>query len=166
MESELIRFLLTKWSSNCSVIGNLQQFIGFDDKCIRIHSNGTCELVTELECSHEEADTRMLLNAAHATKSAENIIIHTPDTDVLLIAIAISAQISGNLFIRTGTKNKVRFISIEKFRNASSLRYDLPTTITELLQINANLFHAFTDWDTCIRPMFRENASNRKRLAV
>ena len=123
-------------------------FIGFDERCIRLDSTGTCVFVTELECNHEEADTRMLLHAHHASQSTENIVIHTPDTDVLLIAIAASSQISGNIFIRTGTKNKVRIISIEKVKNTLILRYDLQPTITELLSKSLLGFHAFTGCDT------------------
>ena len=42
----------------------------------------------------------------HICQSTETVVIHKPDTDVLLIAIAASGQIPSSLFIRTGTKTK------------------------------------------------------------
>ena len=97
----------------------------------------------------------MLLHAQHASQSTENIVIYTLDTDVLLIAIAASNQISGKIFIRTITNNKAGIISIEKVKNALILRYDLlPTIIDSLPTIIDSLskslltFHALTGCDT------------------
>ena len=39
----------------------------------------------ELGCDHEEADTRLLLNAMHAAKDHGRIIIQSPDTDALVL---------------------------------------------------------------------------------
>ena len=69
----------------------------------------------------------MLLHAHYASQSTENIVIHTLDTDVMLIAIAVSSQISGNIFIHTGTKDKVRIISIEKDKNTSDTIFNQPS---------------------------------------
>ena len=65
-------------------------------------SDGSCEPIEALACNHEEADTRILLHAHHIAQStATNIIIHIPDTDVLLTVIAASSGIPGSLYIRT-----------------------------------------------------------------
>ena len=66
--------------------------------------------VTEIESNQEGADTRMLLHAKHASQTINNIIIHTPETDALLIALAASTELRSNLFIRTGSKAKSRLI--------------------------------------------------------
>lgn len=42
----------------------------------------------------------MLLHAQHMWHLTENIMIHAPETDILIIAIAISTEISGDLCIR------------------------------------------------------------------
>ena len=40
--------------------------------------------------NHEEADTRMLLHAAHASRSGmEKVMIRTVDTDVVVIALGM-----------------------------------------------------------------------------
>ena len=71
-------------------------YVSFDEECICKQSNGLCELVEARECKHEEADTRILLHANHICQSTENVVIHTPDTDVLLVAIVASGQIPGS----------------------------------------------------------------------
>ena len=40
----LIRFLVRRWSSHCSVIGNSKMFIGFEERCILLDSTRTCLL--------------------------------------------------------------------------------------------------------------------------
>ncbi len=45
----------------------------------------------DLQTTQEEADTRMLLHARHATEDAFNsIVISTENTDVLLLCIGLS----------------------------------------------------------------------------
>ena len=50
----------------------------------------TCHVVDELTCNHEEADTRMLTHACHASQLCNNIVIKSPDADVFLIALNAS----------------------------------------------------------------------------
>ena len=88
---------------------------------MNMHLHKGCE---DLECNQEEANTRMLVQAQHIYHSTKNVIIHAPDNDVLIIAIAISTKIPGNQFIRTGTKSNARIISVEKVKQSSILRYD------------------------------------------
>ena len=119
---EFIRFLVSRWKSQCSAIGESKLYVSFDEECVCIQSNGLCEPVEALECNHEEADMRILLHANHICQSTENII-HILDTDVLLIAITASGQIPGSLFIRTGTQNKACIISIVKANQLLILHY-------------------------------------------
>ena len=70
----------------------------------------------------------MLLHAHHICHSTENVIIHAPETDILVIAMAISAEISGNLCIRSGTKSNAHIISVEKVKQSMMLPYDLQDT--------------------------------------
>ena len=91
-------------------------YVSFNEKCVCIQSSGLCGPAEALGCNHEEANTRILLYANHISQSTENVVVYTPDTDVLLIAIAASGQIPGSLFIRTGTKYKACIISIYKVK--------------------------------------------------
>ena len=111
-KSQLIRFLVSRWKSWCSAIAESKLYVSFDEECVYIQSNGLWEPVEALGCNHEEADMIILLHTNHICQSTKNVVIHTPNADVLLIAIAASVQLPGSLFIRTGTKNKARIISI------------------------------------------------------
>ena len=68
------------------------------------------------------------------------------NTDVLIIAIVISSEIPSNLFIRFGTKNDARIISVEKVKQSLMLRYDFQDA--GLLSKSLLSFHAFTGCDT------------------
>ena len=74
-------------------IGDVQLSVAFDEQSICIKADGSSELIENLGCNQEEVDTRMLLHAQHVCYSTENVIIHTPDTDILIIVIAISTEI-------------------------------------------------------------------------
>ena len=50
----------------------------------------TADCVEQLTCSHEEADTRLVLHASHASSGGySTIVIHSPDTDVAILALAM-----------------------------------------------------------------------------
>ena len=142
---ELIRFLVNRWRTNSSVQVSIPLYIANEDKCICINATGS-HFATELESNQEEADTRMLLHAKHASQTINNIIIHTPDIDFLLIALAASTELKSNLFIRTGTTPKSRLISMNKIKSSMGSLYDLDDismTVKAILR-----FHAFTGCDT------------------
>ena len=94
------------------IIGDAKLYVVFDEQCIK--ADGSGGLVEDLECNLEEANTRMLLHTHHVYYSTDNAIICTPDNHVLIIAIAISTEIPGNLFIHFGTKSNARIKSVEK----------------------------------------------------
>ena len=99
-----------------------------------------------VSCNHEEADTRLLFHAKKISESFRRIIIYTPDTDVFLIALGVSSQISGNLFIRTGTQNKARIICLSKVKEALQIKYDLQDM--DLVSKALLGLHGFTGCDT------------------
>lgn len=145
-KTELIRFLVRRWKNNCSIIGNIKLYVAFDDQCIHIQENGSSQLIEELQCNHEEADTRMLLHAKHMSPSVRNVLIHTPDTDVLVIAIDASTQIDSDLFVRTGIKSNARIISINKVKQSLKIMYDLEDINSASKALTS--LHAFTGCDT------------------
>ena len=88
----------------------------------------------------------MLLHAKNISQSVPNVVIHTPDTDVFVTAIAASPELPTNLFIRTGNKGKAQIISIEKVKQSLSLQYDVNDM--ELGAKSILSLHAFTGCDT------------------
>ena len=123
-------------------------YVFFNEECVCIQSNDLCEPVEALACNHEEADTRILLHESLIYKSTENVVIHTPVTDALLIAITASDPIPGSLFIRTGTKNKARIISINKAKQLLILHYDLQNIDIQLHLKSLKSLHALTGCGT------------------
>lgn len=98
-------------------------------------TRGHCEDLS----AHEEADSRLLLHAAHASKDHKRLVIQSPDTDVVVLCTAHFSEIgSQELWFRTGVKDKLRYIPIHK------LAVDLGPTICDALLP----FHALTGCDS------------------
>ena len=64
----------------------------------------------ELECSHEEADTRMILHAKHIQGP---VLIHADDTNVLVLLLSHS-NVLGDVYMETGRGSKSRIIQIKR----------------------------------------------------
>ena len=97
-------------------------------------------------CDHEEADTRLIFHAKQMSQSFEKIVIHTPDTDVLLIALGLGVNIDCKLFMKTGVKNKARIISLEGIRESLQARYGVENTDKASKALLG--LHGFTGCDT------------------
>ena len=77
--------------------------------------NGECTEVTALYCNHEEADTRMLLHAKHASRDAQRAVIQSPNTDVLLLCFTHNDEIEcEKLWFRTAVKDRLRYVPAHK----------------------------------------------------
>ena len=76
--------------------------------------------MAELECTHEEADTRMLFHAVRTSPSGfQTIVIRSPDTDVAVLAFGCGPLIlcwqfvkGSPMHIRTGKKHHVHYIHV------------------------------------------------------
>ncbi len=67
--------------------------------------------LTQLNASHEEADTRMILHAIHC--GTDTVVVFTRDTDVLLLLLAHMDKIgSVKVWMMTGTLKKKKFIPV------------------------------------------------------
>lgn len=65
--------------------------------------------------NQEEADTRIILHAAHgAEEGCSAVVVAADDTDVLVLCLAFSDDISCPIFQKYGTKNRVRYLDITK----------------------------------------------------
>ena len=65
-------------------------------------------------CSHEEADTRMLLDAAHAAQHGHSrILIRTVDTDVVVLAVMVAQRLPAEdeVWLVFGTGKSFRYLA-------------------------------------------------------
>ena len=102
----------------------------------------------ELESNQEEADTRMIMHSYHASICGfQDIIIHTPDTDVFIIMLSFLKDHTANLYMKTGTKGKTRIIDIQAVKKSiENLKSDELETCNILEALPG--LHAFTGCDT------------------
>ena len=92
-------------------------------------------------CTHEEADTRLLLHANHAALRGNlKILIRTVDTDVVLLAVSATATLCPEyeLWIAFGTRKHFRYLAAHKM--AIALRMKKAKALP--------MFHALTGCDT------------------
>jgi len=127
-----------------------------DQMCIKPIPNGkvlvsTCgEMVKSTQCSfdasnlqpctHEEADTRMLLHAADIVRAGfDKVVVRTVDTDVVVLAIAFHDKIKcTELWIAFGTGRHFRHISI----------HDLASALGPQRSCGLPVFHSLSGCDT------------------
>lgn len=94
-------------------------------------------------CSHEEADTRMILHLADAVQEGyRNILVRTVDTDVLVLVIAVFHMLQGEetlkLWVSFGTGRHHRYIAA----------HEIASSLGPLRSKALPFFHAFTGCDT------------------
>ncbi|KAJ8405151.1 hypothetical protein AAFF_G00321420 [Aldrovandia affinis] len=119
-KANLIRFLVAEWKTPKlrDKVNEKQLYVASEESCLHITKDQWAE-VAGLQSNQEEADTRMILYAAHAAEEGYSAVVVTADdTDVLLLCLAFSADISCPLFQNCGTKNQVRNLDITKLRQA------------------------------------------------
>ena len=114
----LIEFITEEWKSNesKSMIGQNTLFVTCGQKCWRIGQMGA-SLVKDLKSSQEEADTRILLHAKHASDQGyTSVIVASEDTNVFVLLIAFVKEIPASLYQKRGTSTMVRYMDIRKLR--------------------------------------------------
>ena len=74
-----------------------------------------------LQSDHEEADTKIILHAVDATADgATDLTIHSPDTDVLVVAIRRSSEVRLNTSFVTGIGASHRSMKLQPIAEALS----------------------------------------------
>ena len=63
------------------------------------------------ECTHEEADTRLILHARQLG-TATLRVIRSPDTDVAVLAYCYTSQVQARLLFRIGTNARRCYVDI------------------------------------------------------
>jgi hypothetical protein len=91
-------------------------------------------------CSHEEADTRVILHCWHAGQfNCPRVAIRTVDTDVVVLAIAFVSKMNlQEVWIHFGVGKNARLIPVHELLAALGLKKSLALP----------MFHAFTGCDT------------------
>ena len=122
-KSDLSEFLVKEWvrPEYARKLHNRFFFVTHGTTCTLLTSTDgiavTAAEVSDFECSHEEADTRLLLHAAHAGMNGfTSVVIRSPETDVAILACALSPDIAARVFFRTGTKTRSRYVDIQAVR--------------------------------------------------
>ncbi|KAK0146492.1 hypothetical protein N1851_014183 [Merluccius polli] len=139
-KTELFTFLsqaLLKWF-DC--VREDKQLVITDDVGV-LSSPSLPDLSSISPCTHEEADTRMLLHVAHAVQNGhQKIIIQTVDTDVVVLAVAAVQGLNPDveLWLAFGTGKSFRYIAAHGISAALG-----PEKARAL-----PLFHALTGCDT------------------
>ena len=116
-KEHLVEFLFETWQ-DLYLQTNVKLIISHGIHCHQLtwDPNGKCHVedVEELISDHEEADTRLLLHAKHASDTGDHssVVIRSPDTDVAIICLRFSGDVP-NLYFQTGKRNLQRIISID-----------------------------------------------------
>ena len=139
-KTELIKFLVRRWGSHPSIIGNLQLFVAYEEKCIFTKADCVCPFPS-LESNQEEADIRMLLHVKYISPSISNVVIHTPDTDVFVLHL--QHQLNSQLTYSFKRKAKDRHGLYPLRTSSNHCVFNMMSTIEKWL-LNLYLLHAFT----------------------
>ena len=143
-KSELVRFLVEEWKRKeyRDKLKHKILYVTVEDECWKITAQEAI-LVPELHSSQEEADTRMLLHAQHAGGTC---IIHSDDTDVLVLLLGHSHALS-NCYMKKGPGDKTRIVNIahiaQRLKNLAA-----PEIAKQDLLEGLVGFHALTGCDT------------------
>ena len=135
-KNDLFAFL-AKETGKCKVPG--KYIVSTHHQNIVCSSEGV--FLGDLEpCTHEEADTRLLLHAADCVKQGHTkVVIQTADTDVAVLAISISQQVGAEeLWLVFGTGKSFRRIPVHEI--ASTLGKEKCRALP--------IFHSVTGCDT------------------
>lgn len=120
-KTSLLNFFVREWSGNVVYAEKIKDhtlFVTHGDNCTKlVASDGTIAASTVLElCSNqEEADTRMLLHAHHASQNGhQRIAIKSSDTDVEVLACYHQAVIPAEIMLISGTRSRSRIVCIRR----------------------------------------------------
>ena len=136
----LIELITEEWKSNesKSMIGQKTLFVTCGQKCWRIGQMGA-SLVNDLKSSQEEADTRILLHAKHASDQGyTSVIVVSEDTECLCSSLHSQKKYLLPFIRKGGTSTRVRYMDIRKLR----------AVLGDKLSQALIAFHAFTGCDT------------------
>ena len=134
-KTALLKFFFDTW---INLNTDVEIFTTFEDNCVKLYDGKRID-VEALKCDHEEADTRLLFHAKHASESYSKVMISSPDTDVAIIALSLYGLFEHIHFcFLTGKGRTRRVLDINKIQ--SSIGESLSKALVGL--------HCFTGCDT------------------
>ena len=110
-KTSLIIFLIEQWklAKNRAKLQGKALYVTCGEICYKL-TKDVWEEIEPLRSTQEEADTRLLLQARHASDDGyKSIIINAEDTDVMILCLGFSMQISCPLYQKCGTENRTRY---------------------------------------------------------
>ena len=119
-KANLVRFLVEEWkqAKHREKLQNKVLYVTCDDLCYKLTTEH-CEAVGELQSTHGEADTPMLLHALHAARAGyKAVVITAEDIDVLALCLAFNNDIPCSLYQKSGTRNPIQFQNISRLARA------------------------------------------------
>ena len=133
-------FVVKKWrrDTHGTKLTGKVLFATCESDCCEITSEAT-KTTEELNSTHEEADTRLILHAAHAARSGyKAVVVVSKDTDVFLLCLAFKCFIPASMYVNCGTQTRTKYVSITSVVGAVG---------GELCKFLTGMY-AFTDCDT------------------
>ena len=148
-KNSLVEFFVSQWKNAESRLKIGQKTIYVTSRSDVYKINDTVvERVLQLQSNHEEADTRMLLHAKHASFTYPKVLISSPDTDVFIIFFSVHTRIAANLYFLTGVKRSRRIIDVSKVADYIFDTLKRCDVSKEVLMESLIGFHSFTGCDT------------------
>ena len=148
-KNSLIAFVVPEWKKEeyRLKIGSKDVFVIDGEKVFKINQNEVSQ-IEELESNYEEADTRMVLHANHASSTYEKIMISSPDTDVFVICLSVHHLIDANIYFLTGVKSTRRIIDITAVAENIYKSMNVCDASKQSFMESLVGFHSFTGCDT------------------
>ena len=113
-------------------------FITCDEQCFRIMSN-MVELVSELESSQEEADTRMMLHLAHIYQDDFYCaVIASIDADMTFLCLANYHKFSMTLFQKCCSETRMKYVDIASIGNVLGKDVSEALKIQDFISLNVH----------------------------
>ncbi|MEW8545283.1 MAG: hypothetical protein AB2693_17305, partial [Candidatus Thiodiazotropha sp.] len=133
-KADLARLLSQELSSQV-VEGEVITAGGFQDpKMVTCSTQRNTDM---LSSTHEEADTRIILHAKDAAQQGyDRTVIVCRDTDVLILLLHFRHLLSREIWFKSGTQKKPKFVAIHDINLNADMSLTLPA------------FHALTGCDT------------------
>ena len=139
-KADLANFLSELIISKGNDLCNGQEIVisgGFTQK--ELAKSTTGEDIKELQCNHEEADTRLVLHANHAlNKGYEKLEIRCQDTDVMLLMIHFFGGKNKNIWMIGGSSKEPKCYPV----------HDIADKLSQTQRQNILGFHSLTGSDT------------------
>ncbi|KAL2104338.1 hypothetical protein ACEWY4_001206 [Coilia grayii] len=142
-KDNLLEFFYTRWCKSAGyLMEDLTIIVGHGGECHALekitHKGLEITPIHNLCTTQEEADTRLFLHCKHAADYSSHIVVSSPDTDVFILALALSQEIGAHLYFHTGTGLQTRTIEVQR------IHQELGSAVCDAL-IG---LHCFTGCDT------------------